>query len=401
MPLSIYTRGKNEAGRWRYTRIKEGRGKKTGEFAAPFFIRPMVEGKQIWKPLAAENFTDARTEAERMVVGLEAQAKGLTVAELRDNGDRLPLAKAVHDFIVEAASKKKPKTLIGYKLNLKQFQESAKSVYFLDEVTKHTIRQFRDYLLEKGYEARTLHNRVMTVLSLLKEHKIQTGFSLASDLPTFEEEPPVAFTDEHLKRLFANMDAEDTARYKFILGTAAREQEAQYASWTDIDFKRKEFHVRPKQDVGFTPKNHEKRTVPMPDSLVRLLAERKKKAPHSRWLFVNRDGKPDGHLLKKLKRLALHAGLNCGQCTTTINKGRYDRKRPVEVTCKTDPICRHIFLHRLRKTCATRWETAGVPVRTIQHYLGHKSLETTQRYLGVTDSLKLRSSINQAFSGSD
>jgi hypothetical protein len=167
----------------------------------------MVEGKQIWKPLIAENFIDARLEADKMVAGIEAQAQGLTVAELRDNGDRLPLAKAVHDFIVEAASKKKPKTLIGYTLNLRQFLESAKSIYFLDEVTKQTIRQFRDYLLEKGYEARTLHNRVMTVLSLLKEHKIQTGFSLAKDLPTFEEEPPVAFTDEDLKKLFARMDA--------------------------------------------------------------------------------------------------------------------------------------------------------------------------------------------------
>jgi len=116
----------------------------------------------------------------------------------------------------------------------------------------------------------------MTVLSLLKEHKIKTGFSLANDLPTFEEEPPVAFTEEDLKKLFASMDDEDVARYKFILGTAAREQEAQYTSWTDIDFERKEFHIRPKQDVGFTPKNHEKRTVPMPDSLVRLLKERKK-----------------------------------------------------------------------------------------------------------------------------
>jgi integrase len=401
MALSIYTRGKNEAGRWRYTRIKEGRGKKTGEFVAPFFVRPMVAGKQIWKPLVAENFTDARMEADKMVAGLEARAQGSTVAEFRDDGDRLPLAKAVHDFIVEAARKKKPKTLIGYKLNLKQFLESAKSLYFLDEVTKHTIRQFRDYLLEKGYEPRTLHNRVMTVLSMLKEHKIQTGFSLANDLPTFEEEPPVAFTDEDLKKLFASMDAEDMARYKFILGTAAREQEAQYASWTDIDFERKEFHIRPKQDVGFTPKNHEKRTVPMPDSLVNLLKERKKNAPHSRWLFVNRNEKPDGHLLKKLKRLALHAGLNCGECTTTMNKGRYDRKPPVEVTCKTDPICKPIFLHRLRKTCATRWEAAGIPVSKIQLYLGHESLDTTQRYLGGTDSSKFRSNINQAFSGSD
>ena len=56
-----------------------------------------------------------------------------------------------------------------------------------------------------------------------QRHKIQTGFSLANDLPTFEEEPPVAFTDEDLKKLFATMDAEDTARYKFILGTAARD----------------------------------------------------------------------------------------------------------------------------------------------------------------------------------
>jgi len=79
-----------------------------------------------------------------------------------------------------------------------------------------------------------------------------------------------------------------------------------------------------------------------------------------------------------------------------MNKGRYDRKRPVEVTCKTDPICKHIFLHRLRKTCATRWEAAGVPVRTIQAWLGHKNLETTQRYLGVTDSSKLRDKINNA-----
>ena len=81
----------------------------------------MVEGKQIWKPLVAENFSDARMEADRMVVGLEARAKGLTVAEFRDDGDRLPLVKAVHDFILEAASKEKPKTQIGYKLNLKQF----------------------------------------------------------------------------------------------------------------------------------------------------------------------------------------------------------------------------------------------------------------------------------------
>jgi integrase len=88
--------------------------------------------------------------------------------------------------------------------------------------------------------------------------------------------------------------------------------------------------------------------------------------------------------------------LNCGHCTTTIRKGKYKWRKLVTVSCKTDSVCENITLHRLRKTCATRWSEAGIPVRTIQHYLGHKSLETTQLYLGVADANKMRDKINQA-----
>jgi site-specific recombinase XerD len=53
-------------------------------------------------------------------------------------------------------------------------------------------------------------------------------------------------------------------------------------------------------------------------------------------------------------------------------------------------VCEHIYLHRLRKTCAIRWHENGINVRTIQAWLGHKSLETTQIYLGVSDGDKLQ-----------
>lgn len=395
--LSLYKRMK-VGDRWKYERIAEGRGHRNSDLKGPFYARPFFNGKQLWKTLSADTFAGAREEADHMTSALEAQAKGLTVGELEKitNANRIPLKKAIEDFLSEASKKKKPKTLIGYQLNLRQFLDSAESIKFLDEVTKQTIREFRNYLADRGYGPRTQHNRVMTVLSLLNEHKIETGFSLTNDLPTYEEDPPVPFTGEELKELFAAMNREETVRYKFFLGTACREQEVQYSTWADVDFEKMEFHVRQKQDVGFTPKNHEKRTVPMPASLVALLKERKKQAPHSRWIFVNKDGKPEGHFLKKFKRIALEADINCGECTTTVNKGRYDRKRPVEVTCKTDPVCTHVFLHRLRKTCASRWEAAGIPVRTIQAWLGHKDLSTTQRYLGVTDSSKLRSKIDAA-----
>jgi integrase/recombinase XerD len=393
---SIYTRGKLD-GKWRYSRVETGRGKRTGQLNPPFFVRPFRNGKQSWHALGAQSFEAAIDEAEQVGVGLEAQAQGLTVAELAANPNRITLVDAVEEFLKNAEASKKSKTLNGYRLNLNQFRESCQQIKFLDQVDIKTLRAFRDWLIKAGYDPRTLHNRLLTVLSLLKDYKISTGFSLKQDLPTYEENPPVPFTDEDLKKLFAVMDAEEQLRYKFFLGTAAREQEVQYATWQDINFEKMEFHVRAKKDVGFTPKNHERRDVPMPKSLVALLKERKKNAPHSRWIFVNGDGNPEGHFLKKLKRLALKAGINCGECVTTVNKGRYDSKRPVEVSCKTDPVCEHIFLHRLRKTCASRWEASAIPVRTIQHYLGHKSLETTMIYLGVTDSAKLRKNIDEAF----
>ena len=50
-----------------------------------------------------------------------------------------------------------------------------------------------------------------------------------------------------------------------------------------------------------------------------------------------------------------------------------------------------------RETCATRWQEAGIPVRTIQAWLGHKSLVTTETYLGVGDAKKLQPQIDRAF----
>jgi integrase/recombinase XerD len=38
-------------------------------------------------------------------------------------------------------------------------------------------------------------------------------------------------------------------------------------------------------------------------------------------------------------------------------------------------------LHRFRDTAATRWLRAGIDVRTVQVWLGHESLATTQKYL--------------------
>ena len=112
-----------------------------------------------------------------------------------------------------------------------------------------------------------------------------------------------------------------------------------------------------------------------------------------RWVFPSKNGKTEGHFLRKLKKVAHRAGLNCGHCRVTLKLNG----KPKEVTCKTHPTCEQFYLHRLRKTCATRWSNNGVSVRTIQAWLGHKSLETTQLYLGVQNSDKLQPNVDRAF----
>lgn len=399
----VYVRRKEPGKGWRYKAVPKSAGRRPSlEPGAKFHVRyPDAEGKFVWSQ-AYDTLEEAQREAAGLELNAKAVAMGLTLEEFknRENANRVLIKKAIEHFLSEVRKTKKPKTVGTYQLNLDQFEESlGTKIRFMDEIGKPQLNGFRDFLAAKGYEARTLHNRMMTVLSLLKKHRIKTDFSLSSDLPVYEEEPAVPYESAELKKLFAAMDAEEVIRYKFFLGTGCRDKEVTYASWPDIDFGRGIYHIRRKPDVGFTPKKHESRDVKMPTDLVEALKQRKKHAPHPRWIFVNDEGRPDNHFLRKFKRIALRAKVNCGNCTASWSTGRHDTSRKIEVSCGTHPVCHHHYLHRLRKTCASNWEASGVPVRTIQFMLGHKSLETTQKYLGITNLDSLTDKIDAAAKG--
>lgn len=396
--MKIYIRRKEPGKGWRYRAVpKVGRLPQTDP-SVKFHVRYRdASGKFVWSQ-PYDTLDEARKASAGFELNAEAARLGLTIKEYEDKANlhRKTIKSAVEDFISDAKKTKKRATAAEYERNIKQFESSLdKKIRFMDEITKTTLCDFRDFLTAEGYEPRTLHNRLLLVLMLLKANGIKTGFSLVRDLPQYEEEPAVPYEPEELKKLFAAMEPEEVIRYKFFLGTACREQEVMYASWQDIDFTRGVYHIRSKPDVGFTPKKHESRYVKMPTELVQMLKERKKHAPHARWIFVNGGGKPEGHFLEKFKRIALKAKVNCGNCTAPWTSGRY-QKTKIEVTCKTHPVCQHHFLHRLRKTCASNWEANGVPVRTIQYMLGHKSLETTQKYLGIANLDSLTDKIDAA-----
>src|ERR1019366_7722640 len=138
----------------------------------------------------------------------------------------------------------------------------------------------------------TIYNRFENVITFLKEYGLR-GLVLHKDWPTYEEEDAVPYTVEELGLLFAAMDIEQFVWCQFFLKTGARDKEVVFAAWTDIDFESKIFSVTPKKDLGFKPKNHEARRIPIPDDLIEMLRVRRKLNPNDRLIFTNRHGSPE------------------------------------------------------------------------------------------------------------
>ena len=58
---------------------------------------------------------------------------------------------------------------------------------------------------------------------------------------------------------------------------------------------------------------------------------------------------------------------------------------------------REITFHELRHTFGTRMAAAGVPLRTIQHWMGHADAKTTQIYAHYQPSDHEADTVDQAF----
>jgi len=353
-----------------------------------YHLRYVRGDKRVWESLGTDAYAaiTAQLKKEKAVA---AKAAGVTVVE--DGGLNGSCGRdfeaALVEYIGEVKAARAKATYIAYKYTLRQFQETCnkKTIEVLD---RGDVLRFVGALRDEGIAPRTISNK-MTYLKTFFLHYQLDWPLLKTDRIKYTEKTVEAYSTEDLNALFAAANREEGDLFQFLLCTGVREQEAVHATWADVDFHRKKFHVREKRDqLAFTPKDHEERSIPIPDSLIDLLHARRKRLPSSRLIFPVSNGKLDYHFLRILQDLAFRAGLNCGECFN--KKGQ---------CCSNRAMCHHWGLHRFRKTFATMHDEAGVSVRTIQRWLGHSSLDTTLRYLAGSDdgSERTRERVNSTF----
>jgi len=331
---------RDEDGRLDWKSLPDGR----------YFVEWWEAGKRK-REAGGATVADAQEVARRRKHKLEARALGLAQDPAQEVA-RTPLHVAVKRYLDVVEGLKKPNTLRKYRAVLNRFLDFFSDRATIKSITPDDLNAYMVHLKRKhnlGSNS-VIHNMIIVAQFLKRQGR--GGTTRAIDLPQSVTTLPIEYTDDELKKFFDACTGEERAIFTTFLLTGMRDKEVVHLAWIDINFALTTIKVTSKPDLGFYPKRWEEREIPVARPLLQLL-EKHPRRSGCRFVFPSPAGNREYHLLDRCKAVAKRAKLN---------EEKFNLKT-------------------FRSTYATRMLRAGFDVRTVQHWMGHKSLETTMRYL--------------------
>ncbi len=338
---------------WRNVALKrDARGRIKWSSSSGRYIIEWRENGRRRRSAAGITPAEALEAQKRKRLEIEAAGSGLELSGIEEE-DKLSLTGAIQSFLKDIKTFRKPLTHQKYDHILGLFSEHVAPKSDARDVTGEDIKKFLAWRKSKGCDpGTTLYTDRVILHNFFGKLGIDNPVKDVPRLPKFRKRP-VAYTDEELKKFFGVCDDWERAFFSLALATGLRRGELQTLHWSDLDLTHRRAHVRAKPQYGFLPKDWEERTVPFSKEVAEILRKHPH-APNCPLVFPS----PKSHLNyrflhERCKEIAKGAGLNKAEW----------------------------HLHRFRDTAATRWLRAGIDVRTLQTWLGHESLATTQKYL--------------------
>jgi integrase len=319
---------------------------------------------------AGKNAIEAEAKRLRMLskaTGRDAAEKaGLEVTDPEAEASKRVLLKDEFDEYIEDAQKrnaleaKEQAVLVA-----KEFLAAVK-IKFVDEVNREKILEFDESLRAVGRDKRTISNKRQRLQSMLRWAGVDP--KIFPPKPKYDKKLPTIYSQPELAAMFRVANPYKRMVCNLALKLGLRDQEVQFAEFTDISWEESVYRVRSKPKFGFTIKDYEERDIPIPLDFLKELKEWKDTHPKQNLIVPTSTGRPNGKLLRMVKRLARLAGIECGWCPNCIAGTKGDRG------------CDEIELHKFRRTCITTWLRNRIDPRTVMEYAGHADLETTLRY---------------------
>ena len=345
----------------------------------------------------------------------EALAAQAQIVSLRDSGmqiDDAPqiterralsgrtISEAIDSFIQTAPLKYRQKSRAKYLNALRSFQKWTRKTHVV-QLAREDVTDFMGYLVSvEKLDRSTAVDKGHVIHSVFKDLGADIRMK-RGDWPRVTEQERGIYERAVLQKLFAATTQDEFVLFQTFLLSGFREQEVGFLAWDDFNQRRGTLSVTQKPALGFLPKNYEERTVPIPAALTELLkAHRKRQGDGEVLVFptsgrLKHQGRPGGqrdrHMLDRLKKLAMRAGLNCGKCEAVRNRKK--------VTCAKHPVCKRFGLHLFRHTYATTLLRDGVDLVSLPKLLGHNDMDSTRKYLKALEPEDLHKKIAQSSLG--
>jgi integrase len=351
-----------------------------------YYIEWRVGGRSGRRYRTAVARDEAIDQARRKAIELRAIRDGLIAGPEPEPevAAKTTIGDAIDAYLRYVKMQRKPRTHLTYRYTLDTLLRAAYKRKYVEDATREDVLDFMTYCYELGLGARTVYDKVVTVLQLFKKHG-RSGLMEKGDWPKYVDAIRPMYEAEELIAMFKVATEDEADMLKLILGSGFRDQEIRYLQYLDVDFRHQIARVTAKAKWGFTPKNWEERTVPLPAGLIERLRKRKERKmarPHD-FVFGNTKGRPDSEMDMVVKRVAERAKLNCGHCVTEHGN-----------KCAEGPYCMNFFLHKFRHTFATNHLRDGVDIRTVQSWLGHRDIQSTMVYLKGVRSKDAATKVN-------
>src|SRR5579862_3814498 len=317
-----------------------------------YFIEWREGGKRMRLP--AGRTVSQALEAQRIKLAeLAATEVGILKSykpPLTPQPETMRLTALIRRYLDQIDTLKKPNTYRKYDAVLKRFDEHFRGRE-LEQISIEELNEFVIKLRKSGLSANTVLHNVIIIAQFCRRNG-RLNLTRELQLPEAIHFLPKVYSEEQQSRFLEACDSWERALFSTFLFTGFREQEVMYLFWKDLNPKLRTVRVLSKPDLKFYPKRWEEREVPVPAELAELL-ERHPVSIDSPFVFPSPTGNREQNFLRRCKLIAERAGLD-----------------PEEFDLKT-----------FRSTYATSMLRRGFDVRTVQHWMGHKSLETTMRYL--------------------
>ncbi len=267
------------------------------------------------------------------------------------------LSASIRRYLDQTDTLKKPNTYRKYDAVLtrfdKQFPGRELQQISIEELNEFVIKLRKSGLLGEHGSAQRHHHRSILPAERPPESHARVAASRGHPLSSQSLLGRTTVTFPGRLRFLGAGSLFDVPVHGF------REQEVMYLFWKDLNPKLRTVRVLSKPDLKFFPKRWEEREVPVPVELAELL-ERHPVSIDSPFVFLSPTGNREQNFLRRCKLIAECAGLD-----------------PEEFDLKT-----------FRSTYATSMLRRGFDVRTVQHWMGHKSRQNATQ-LDIAKELKL------------